>query len=238
MGKRVRFAGLASAALLAAGLCLGALAAPGGGAEGGSEKPKGANVSAKKSLGAKTIAAVPAWVIGSYDKDGEPNAMTAAWVGICCSKPPCISVALRKATYTHGNIAARKAFTASIPSENFVKQTDYFGLVSGRDTRKFAAAGLTPVRSDLVDAPCVGEFPLVIECKLVQTVELGLHTLFVGEIVDVKADQSVLGPDGALDMAKVKPFFFDSSSRQYFKLGEPLGKAFEVGKGVGKPAGK
>jgi flavin reductase (DIM6/NTAB) family NADH-FMN oxidoreductase RutF len=232
MNGYLRFSMLASAALLATGLCSCTPAASGDNAD----KAKGANVNAKKSLGAKTIAATPVWCIGSYDKDGEPNVMTAAWVGICCSKPPCISVALRKATYTHGNITARKAFTASIPSEAFAKQADYFGLVSGKDTKKFAAVGLTPVKSELVDAPYVGEFPLVIECKLVQTVELGLHTLFVGEIVDVKADQSVLGPDGALDMAKVKPFFFDSSSRQYFKLGEPLGKAFEVGKGIAKPA--
>lgn len=191
----------------------------------------------KKSLGAKTLATVPVWVVGSYDKDGKPNVMTAAWAGICCSNPPCITVSLRKATYTYGNIMSRKAFTVSIPSETFVKQADYFGLVSGRDVDKFAASGLTPVKSDLVDAPYVAEFPLVIECKLLNSYEIGLHTMFVGEVMDVKADPAVLAADGSLDVQKLKPFFFDSGSRQYVRTGPILGKAFEIGKPA-SPAAK
>ncbi|HOX08759.1 MAG TPA: flavin reductase family protein [Planctomycetota bacterium] len=191
----------------------------------------------KKSLGAKTLPTSPVWVVGTYDAAGKPNVMTAAWAGICCSKPPCVTVSLRKATYTYGNILARKAFTVSIPSEAFARQADYFGLVSGKEVDKFAGSGLTPVKSELVDAPYVGEFPLIIECKLLNSFELGLHTMFVGEIVDIKADPAVLGPDGSLDAGKLKPFLFDPGSRQYFKLGEPLGKAFEVGKDLVKPAG-
>ena len=190
----------------------------------------------KKSLGAKTLAIVPVWVVGTYDAKGIPNAMTVAWDGICCSKPPCITVSLRKATYTYGNIMARKAFTVSIPSEGHMKEADYFGLVSGSNVDKFATSGLTPVKSDVVDAPYVSEFPLIIECKLLHTFDIGLHTMFVGEIVDVKADPDMLNKDGTLDGSKVKPFFFDSASREYFKLGEPLGKAFEAGKIIGKPS--
>ena len=193
---------------------------------------KGTNM--KKSLGAKTLPTAPVWVVGSYDQNGKPNVMTAAWAGICCSKPPCITVSLRKATYTYGNIMARKAFTVSIPSEARVKETDYFGLVSGKDVDKFAASGLTPIKSELVDAPYVAEFPLIIECKLLHSYEIGLHTMFVGEIMDVKADQEVLADDGTLDVQKLKPFFFDSESRQYFKLGAPLAKAFDVGRNAGK----
>jgi flavin reductase (DIM6/NTAB) family NADH-FMN oxidoreductase RutF len=207
-------------------------AAPGSPTKDRPDEAKGANM--KKSLGAKTLSTVPVWAVGSYDQGGKPNVMTAAWVGICCSKPPCVTVSLRKATYTYGNIMARKAFTVSIPSEAFVKQTDYFGLVSGKEVDKFAGSGLTPVKSELVDAPYVAEFPLIIECKLLNSFEIGLHTMFVGEIVDVKADREVLGEDGSLDVQKLKPFFFDSGSRQYFKLGEPLGKAFEVGRSTGK----
>jgi flavin reductase (DIM6/NTAB) family NADH-FMN oxidoreductase RutF len=209
-----------------------ARAAPDSPAKDRPDQAKGTDM--KKSLGAKTLPTVPVWAVGSYDKDGKPNVMTAAWVGICCSKPPCVTVSLRKATYTYGNIMARKAFTVSIPSEAFVKQADYFGLVSGREVDKFAGSGLTPARSELVDAPYVAEFPLVIECKLLHNFELGLHTMFVGEIVDVKADPAALGADGSPDAGKLKPFFFDSGSRQYFGLGAPLGKAFEVGKGTGK----
>ena len=115
--------------------------------------------SMKKSLGAKTLVyPTPVFVVGTYDKEGKPNVMTASWGGICCSQPPCVAVSLRKATYTHGNILARKAFTISIPSEDHVQQADYFGLVSGRSGDKLAATKLTPVRSELVDAPYVKEF--------------------------------------------------------------------------------
>ena len=146
----------------------------------------------KKSLGAKTILyPTPVLVVGTYD-DRKPNVMTVAWGGICCSVPPCVAVSLRKATYSYGNIVRRKAFTVSVPSERHVKEADYFGIASGRNEDKFAATGLTPVRSELVDAPYVKEFPLMLECRLVHTFELGLHTQFVGEILDVKIDEEVL----------------------------------------------
>jgi len=194
---------------------------------------KGTNM--KKSLGANTLSTVPVWIVGSYDQEGNPNVMTAAWVGICCSKPPCITVSLQKATYTYGSIMARKAFTVSIPSETDVKEADYFGMASGKAADKFANSGLTPIKSELVDAPYIAEFALIIECKLLHNFEIGLHTMFVGEIMDVKADTAVLGKDGSLDVQKLKPFFFDSDSRKYFKLGGPIGTAFDIGRNVGKP---
>src|ERR1035441_1933313 len=95
----------------------------------------------------------PVMLVGTYGAEGKPNLMTAAWGGICCSDPPCVAVSLRKATYTHGNLMARRAFTLSVPSQDQVKAADYFGLTSGRDTDKFSATGWTPVRSELVDAP-------------------------------------------------------------------------------------
>ena len=185
----------------------------------------------KKSLGANTlIYPTPTWVVGTYDKTGKPNAMTIAWGGICCSQPPCVAVSLRKATYSHGNIVGRKAFTVSVPSAKHVKEADYFGIVSGRNVDKFAATGLTASRAEFVDAPYVEEFSLVLECRLLQTVEIGLHTQFIGEIMDVKADESVLAPDGLPDMDKVQPFVFAPGPRTYYKVGELLGKGFAVGK--------
>jgi hypothetical protein len=85
----------------------------------------------KKSLGAKTLAyPTPVWLVGTYDQEGRPNIMTAAWAAICCSKPPCVAVSLRKATYSYGNIVARQAFTISIPAETHVKEADYVGTAS------------------------------------------------------------------------------------------------------------
>lgn len=188
----------------------------------------------KKSLGPQTlIYPTPVCVVGTYDKHGKTNVMTAAWAGICCSKPPCIYVSLREATYTYGNIMERKAFTVSIPSEKYMKAADYFGTVSGREKNKLAEAGLTAEPSPLVDAPYIKEFPLVIECALLQTVKLGLHTQFIGEVKDVKVEEAMLGPNGTPDIEKIKPMVFDPAHRAYYGIGGLLGKAFSVGKELG-----
>lgn len=185
----------------------------------------------KKSLGAKIIVcATHVWVIGTFDSDGKPNVMTAAWGGVCCSQPPCVAVSLRKATYTYGNIEKRKAFTVNVPSADYAKQTDYVGIYSGRSTDKLSVAKLTPARSKLVDAPYVQEFPLVLECKLLHTIEIGLHTQFIGEIVDVKAEESILGENGLPDVGKVVPFFYSPETRTYYKIGEYLGEAHSIGR--------
>jgi len=187
----------------------------------------------KKSLGARTVLyPTPALVICTYDGEGRPNAMTAAWAGICCSSPPCVAVSLRKATCTHGCIGARQAFTVNVPSEKYVREVDYFGMTSGRKTDFFATAGPTPERSDAVDAPYIREFPFALECKLVHVLELGLHTQFVGEIVDLKADEEVLAADGSLDIEKVRPILYAPDGGSYFGVGKNLGKAFSIGRRV------
>lgn len=188
----------------------------------------------KKSLGAKTIMyPTPALVVGSYDADGRANAMTVAWGGIACSKPPCVSISLRAATASHGNIMSRKAFTISLPGEANAAQTDYFGIVSGRDHDKFEAAGVTAVRSDLVDAPYIAEFPLVLECTVVAVHELGLHTQFIGEIRDVKADASVLDSGGGVDVGLLRPILYMMGQGNYHAVGEIVGKAYSIGKTFG-----
>ncbi len=185
----------------------------------------------KKSLGPDTlIYPTPAWVVGTYDKAGKPNLMTIAWGGICCSQPPCLAVSLRKATYSYGNVIERKAFTVSVPSAEQVNLADYIGLVSGRSIDKFAVCNLTPVRSDVVDAPYTQEFPMVLECRLLHTLEIGLHTQFVGEILDVKVEESALGPDGQPMIEKIQPILFSPRDRRYHRVGELLGRAFEVGR--------
>jgi flavin reductase (DIM6/NTAB) family NADH-FMN oxidoreductase RutF len=185
----------------------------------------------KKSFGAKTlIFPAPVWCVGSYDADGNPNVMTIAWGGICCSQPPCVTISLRKATYTYGNIMKRQAYTLSVPSVQYAQEADYFGMVSGRNVRKFAKAGLTPVKSGLVDAPYVEEFPMVLECRVVHHYELGLHTHFVGEILDVKVDESVLSDDGTPDIEKIRPFVYSPVVQRYHRIGSLIGNAFEIGR--------
>ena len=189
----------------------------------------------KQSLDASTlVGATTVWVIGTYDREGRPNIMTAAWGGVCCSDPPCIGVSLRKATYSYAAIVERKAFTVNIPSAGHVKETDYAGIASGRDADKWQSTGLTPERSELVDAPYVAEFPLVLECRLLHTLELGLHTRFIGEIVDVKAEESALGKDGSIDIERVDPFFYVPGKRTYYRIGPYFGKAHSIGTGLRK----
>ncbi len=187
----------------------------------------------KKSFGPKTlIYPTPVWCVGSSDKDDRPNVTTISWGGICCSKPPCATISLRKATYAYGNIMERRAYTISVPSERFAREADYFGIASGRDTDKFAATGLTPVKSELVDAPYVKEFPMVLECRVVSTFEIGLHTQFVGEILDVKADEEVLDENGLPDIQKVRPLIYTPELCSYYGTGKPVGQAFSIGREI------
>ncbi len=172
----------------------------------------------------------PVLVIGTYGPDGKPNIMTAAWGGIACSKPPCVSVSLREATLTYHNIKQAEAFTVNIPSEKYLKEADFVGLVSGREHDKFKETHLTPEKSELVNAPLVAEFPYALECRLVRQVELGLHTMFVGEIVGMVADSEVLSPKQLPDIEKVRPMLWGSfGTMAYYGIGAKLGAAFSVG---------
>jgi len=184
----------------------------------------------KKSLGAKTILyPAPVLLVATYDKDDRPNIMAAAWGGICCSVPPCAAVSLRKATYSYGNIISRGAFTINIASSDQVEKADYYGIESGRNIDKFEKTGITAVKSSLVDAPYVEEFPLILECRLLNNIEIGLHTQFIGEIMDVKADPEILGEKGRPDIKKIDPIIFDTGGRSYWSIGKNLGKAFSIG---------
>ena len=185
----------------------------------------------KKSLGALTlIYPLPVWCVGSYDSQGIPNLATVAWGGICCSKPPCVTISLRKATYTYGNILERGAYTVNVPAARYAAEADYFGTASGRDVNKFQESGLTPIRSELVDAPYVDEFPVVLECKVIHTYEIGLHTQFIGEILDVKVDPEVIGEDGKPDIKKVDPMIYSTKVRQYYQIGDLVGRAYSIGR--------
>ncbi|HEY6072037.1 MAG TPA: flavin reductase family protein [Anaerolineales bacterium] len=196
----------------------------------------------KKSFGANILVyPSPVWVVGTYDKEGKPNLMTTSLGGICSLNPPCVAISLRKNTHTYGNIVRQKAFTVNVPSEAHVREADYIGIVSGRNVDKFAATGLTPVRSKIVDAPYVREFPLNVECRLIHTVEIGQHTQFIGEIMDVMTEQSVLsvdldefifGAEGIPDIEKVKPILYVPQMGTYHGIGRNLGRAHAIGKTI------
>jgi flavin reductase (DIM6/NTAB) family NADH-FMN oxidoreductase RutF len=175
----------------------------------------------------------PVLLVGTYGVDGKPNLMNAAWGGICCSVPPCVAVSLREATLTYHNILHSQAFTVGIPSRKFVEVADYLGIVSGRDYDKFKDAGLTELKSENVNAPIAAEFPYSLECRLYQHHKLGLHTVFIGEILGVLADEAVLSDKGLPDIEKVQAILYGGfGSNHYFAIGEKLGQAFSVGKKI------
>lgn len=192
----------------------------------------------KESLGPKVFGfPAPVFMVGSYDENGKANIMNAAAAGTCCLRPPCIYVSLREATYTYHNIMLNKAFTVSIPTEDQVVEADYFGIASGKEIDKFKTVGFTPLKSELVNAPYVKEFPVVMECNLKETINLGSHTMFIGEVIDLKVDGDVtttitVKSDKKLikvDLEKLRPLIYDLSLRGYYKLGEKIGNGFSDG---------
>lgn len=188
-------------------------------------------MSNKRSLGPQPLVyPQPVLLVASYDEKGQPNVMTAAWGGICNSEPVSLMVGVRPSRYTHAAVLRRKAFTIGIATENMVAAADYVGMVSGRRQDKFATAGYTAVRSDKVDAPYIAECPVVLECALTHTLELGTHTLLVGQIMDVKADEDCLNADGVPAFDTFRPLIFDSGTRRYYGMGPAVADAFSVGK--------
>ena len=185
------------------------------------------------SLGPQAfIVPAPVLLVGTYDPEGRPNIMTAAWGGLCCSQPPCLSVSLRKATWTCHSLQQREAFTVSIPGRQMVGQADFAGLVSGRHEDKFQTLGLTPRPGDHVDAPFVEECPVVLELLLRHTLELGSHIQFVGEIMDVKLSRDCLTPEGLPDPARIDALMFVPMIKEYYGMGEFIARASAVGKTV------
>jgi flavin reductase (DIM6/NTAB) family NADH-FMN oxidoreductase RutF len=175
----------------------------------------------------------PVLLVGTFGADGKPNLMNVAWGGICCSDPPCVAVSLREATLTFHNILQSEAFSVGIPSRKQVVLADYVGIVSGRDHDKFRETGLTPVRSEKVNAPVAAELPFSLECRLFQHHKLGLHTIFIGQIMGIQADEDVLGPGGWPDIEKTQAILYGGfGSSHYFAVGEKLAKAFSVGKSL------
>lgn len=187
----------------------------------------------KISMGPRSLLfPTPVFAVGTYDREGRPNVMIVAWGGLCCSQPPSVAISVRKATYTYSNLMDKMAFTISIPSEDYLKEADYFGMVSGKTNDKFSKTGLTPERAEHVDAPYVKEFPLILECKVTHVVEIGLHTQFIGEIRDVKIDEDKLNEKKLPEIEKIRPFAFIPESRTYYGYSRFLGKAFLVGKEI------
>lgn len=185
------------------------------------------------SLGPQAFVPVtPVFLVGTYDEDGRPDIMPAAWGGVCSTQPPCLAVSLRRSRWTWRSIQLRRAFTVSIPDRVLAGETDFAGLVSGRSEDKFRTLGLTPCTGDHVDAPYVGECPVILELQLRHTLELGSHVQVVGEIMDVKVRQDCLTPEKLPDAGAVDALTYVPLAQEYRSTGEFVARAFAVGKTV------
>lgn len=180
----------------------------------------------RKNFGAKPILyPQPVFIIGSYDENGTPDAMNAAWGGI--SEANQISMCLSAGHKTVKNILARGAFTVSMATAEQLVACDYVGIVSANDVpNKMEKAGFHTVKSENVDAPLIEELPLAVECKLISYDEETCR--MVGEIINVCADERIL-IDGVIDPMKLRPITYDGMNHAYYVLGEKVGNAFKDG---------
>lgn len=181
----------------------------------------------RKNFGAKPIMyPMPVLIIGTYGENGKPNAMNAAWGGI--SEEDEISICISANHKTTENILARGAFTVSMATVEEVAAADYVGIVSGaKEPDKMEKTGWHAEASTLVDAPLFAELPFALECRLRSYDPESCR--LVGEIVNVSADECILGEDGKVDMGKFRPIAYDSMHHTYCELGGVVGKAFADG---------
>ena len=181
----------------------------------------------RKNFSAKAMCyPMPVYIIATYGADGTPNAMNAAWGGI--SEETEISICVSQDHKTTENILARRAFTVSMATAQYMAACDYVGIVSGnQEPDKFAKAGFHATRSQFVDAPLIDELPMAVECELIsydpETCRL------VGRIVNVCAEDPILGDNGKVDVDKLQPITYDPMNHHYLALGQKVGQAFHDG---------
>lgn len=183
----------------------------------------------RKSFGAKPFMyPMPVLIIASYDENGVPNAMNAAWG--CAADINRIAIYVSAGHKTMKNILSRKAFTVSMATAQYAVEADYVGVVSGNKVEdKLSRCGWHCTKSEKVDAPLIDELPMALECRFVSYDTES--ELLIGEIVDVIADESVI-TDGSIDPRKLDPITYDPVNHDYLRLGEKVGNAFEDGKKI------
>lgn len=184
----------------------------------------------RKNFGTKTwLYPMPVFIVAAYDAEGKPNAMNAAWGGIHIDNM--VGICLAEEHKTTQNILSTKAFTVSMGTVEQHVACDYVGIISGNDEPdKLAKAGFHVVKSEFVHAPVIEELPMTLECELVS---YDAETCYlVGRIVNISADEHILGEDGKIDVAKLNPILYDPIRHDYRAMGEKVGKAFSDGRAL------
>ena len=171
---------------------------------------------------------MPVLMIGTYDENGIPNVMNAAWGGMYDTNQ--IMLCISHSHKTAENIKKTGAFTVSFATAKTVAPCDYVGMVSANDVPdKLARAGFNTQKSEFVNAPVIAELPMTLECKLLKFNEDGIC---VGDIVNVSADESILDENGRIDAKLLDPIIYDGVTHAYWGFGEKVGQAFSDGKAI------
>lgn len=181
----------------------------------------------KKNLKAKAyVYPLPVLIVGTYDENGVPDAMNAAWGTVCDSAQ--VVICLSSTHKTVKNILKTKAFTVAIADKNNVVAADYVGVVSANaQPNKLEKTGWHVTKGEFVNAPVIDELPLTLECKLLRYDEE--TELCYGEVVNVTADERIINADGKIDLTKFQPICYDCDTHGYYTLGERVGNAFSDG---------
>ena len=178
-----------------------------------------------RTIGPTTyLSPIPSVLVGCADpaNDVKPNLITVAWAGVVCSKPPMVSVSIRKERYSHAIISRTGEFTVNLVGQELLKAMDFCGVKSGRDVDKFAHLGLTAVPAPgLEHAVGVGEAPAFLSCKVHQVIELGSHDLFIGAVQQVSVADRYFRPDGSINEEAMDLVSYVHG--KYRAVREPLG---------------
>lgn len=163
-------------------------------------------------------------IIGTYDKDGKPNAMNAAWGGMADYDKIFVCMSSHKTTE---NIDITKEFSVSIGDASHVVECDYVGIVSAnQEVNKMKKSKFITSKAEFVNAPIINELPLCLECKLIKVLE---EDLYLAQIVNVNADESILDENGKVSLEKFVPISYDPSTHGYYKVSGRVGNAFKDG---------
>ena len=162
----------------------------------------------------------PIALVTVADGDAKANIITIAWVGMACSDPVTITIAVRPSRHSHELLARAGEFVLNVPGRDLLEATDHCGVVSGRDHDKWSEAGLTPEPASHVGAPLIKECPYALECKVVETLELGAHDLFVARVLAAHVEHRFVEDGGELDYEAMELLTY--LPYDYFTVGERI----------------
>ena len=182
-----------------------------------------------KDLGVKPyLFAMPTYMIGTYNEDESVDVMMMAWDGICATDMAALNLEEDHKTVT--NLKARKAFTLAVPGVDTLEASDFLGIASSNQMAdKFERSGLHATKSNRVDAPVITEYPLTLECEVVEMQDQPYGLRVLGKIVNVIANEKILDEKGKIDAGKIQAFAFDQMQNGYYGIGDKVGKAWNSG---------